>query len=156
MNGQLQTLAALPPVPTDWGPELVQRRKIEITFKSKFSDLGCDAVYFTAHTTYQSGIPEDCHHEASFYTAVSTSELISSLLKLVRQYGCFPSLQSTNTFRKIRHIKTEKKYYFVIYTVLFTNWPFKSRVKSHLPFAGIVRQKQSLYRPRGAKRVSGS
>jgi len=36
------------PVPTDWGPELVENRKIEITFKSKVSVLGCDAVYFRA------------------------------------------------------------------------------------------------------------
>jgi len=63
MSGQLHTLAAWPSVPIVRGPELVERRKIEIAFKSKFSVLGCDAVYFRAHTTYQSGIPEDCHHE---------------------------------------------------------------------------------------------
>ena len=64
MSGQLHTLATLTPVPTDWGPEPVEDRKIEITFKSKVSVLGCDAVYFTAHSTCQSEIAEDCHHDS--------------------------------------------------------------------------------------------
>lgn len=64
MSGQLHALAALLPVPTDWGPEPVEKRKIEITFKLKVSVLGRDAVYFRAHTTCQSGVSEDCHHDS--------------------------------------------------------------------------------------------